>query len=150
MIRCVLVATDGSDAAEAAVHTGVELVLSLGPEASLHVASAVNYATGVPSMLAKAPEGAPDLLAEQAQEALQLAAAAAFARGVQVRTHLLEGDVVTAVLTCAQDVGAHILIAGASGRSRLARLVMGSTVGDLVRASTLPVVVVKAPASGSE
>jgi nucleotide-binding universal stress UspA family protein len=142
MFRTVLVATDGSDEATAAVRKAVELTLSLGPEASLHVASVVAYA-GVPSMLAKQPPDAPDLLADQAQEALQLAGAEAFAAGLQVETHLLTGEVVSTVLECAEQIGADVLVIGFRGRNRLAAIVMGSVAGHLVRSTTLPVLVVR-------
>ena len=144
MIRTVLAATDGSDEAMAAVRKAVELTLSLGAGAELHVVSVVDYA-GVPTMLAKQPAAAPDLLADQAQEALQLAAAAAFASGLEVRTHLVTGDVVSAILECAREVGADLLVAGFRGRNRLVRLVMGSAVGSLVRSTTTPVMVVRVP-----
>jgi len=130
----------------AAVHCAIRLTQSLGPQASLHIGSVVDYA-GLPSMLAKQPAGAPDLLAEQAEEALQLAAAEAFARGLEVRTHLLSGEIVEAILACAAEIGADILVAGYHGRNRLATLVMGSVVGRLVRSTELPVVVIRPPAA---
>jgi nucleotide-binding universal stress UspA family protein len=141
VIRCVLVATDGSDVAAAAVRTAVDLVLSLGPDARLHAASAIDYA-GVPEMLAKRPPGAPDLLAEQAEQALTDAEVLAKDAGVPIQRHLLHGEVVEAVLACAAEIGADILVAGAQGRNRLVRLVVGSVVGRLVRSTELPVVLV--------
>lgn len=142
MIRTVLVATDGSDEALAAVRAGIELIKSLGAGASLHVASVIAYA-GIPTMLAKQPRDAPDLLADQAQEALQLASAQAFAAGLQVETHLLTGDVVPTLLECAEKIGVDILVVGFRGRNRLAALVMGSVAGNIVRATTIPVLVVR-------
>jgi nucleotide-binding universal stress UspA family protein len=143
MIRCVLLATDGSDAACAAVRTAIDLTQSLGPDARLHVASVVDYVE-VPSVLGKHPPSAPDLLSEQAEEALNDAAAGIRKAGLEVETHLLHGDVVDALLECAAEVGADILIAGAQGLNPLVRLVMGSAVARLVRSTTLPVVVVRA------
>jgi nucleotide-binding universal stress UspA family protein len=142
MIRCVLVATDGSQASIAAVRSAAELTQSLGPDARLHVASVVDYA-GVPEVLAKQPTGAPDLLTEQARGALDEARAALAAAGAEAQTHVLHGEVVEALLACATNVGADILVAGFHGQNRLARLVMGSVVGKLVRSTTLPVVVVR-------
>lgn len=144
MIVCVLVATDGSDPAMSAVRTAVALVKSLKPGARLHVVSAVDYA-GIPSALAKHPPDAPDLLAEQAEQALQLAAAEAFAAGIDVETHLVSGEVVPAILACAEAIRADLLVAGYHGRNRLVRIVMGSVVGSLVRSTTLPVMVVPSP-----
>ncbi len=124
-----------------AVRTAVELTRSLGGDARLHVASVVAYA-GVPGVLAKHPAGAPDLLAEGAQAALDDARAAVAAEGLVAEMHLLHGEVVEALLACATKVGADIVVAGFHGQNRLARLVMGSVVGKLVRSTKLPVVVV--------
>jgi nucleotide-binding universal stress UspA family protein len=142
MIRRVLVATDGSDAALAAVRTGAELTASLGPEAELHVVSAVDYA-GVPPMLAKRPPGAPDLLADEAVRALAQAEAACGEAGVPVRARVVHGEVVEAILTYAREVRADILVAGYHGHNRFVRLVMGSVTGNLIRSTDLPVVVVR-------
>jgi nucleotide-binding universal stress UspA family protein len=142
MIRCILVATDGSDASLAAVHAAIDLVQSLGSGAELHAGAAINYAE-LPSVLAKQPPGAPDLLAAQAEAALAAAASAGRAAGLDVKTHLLTGDVVEAIRSCAATIGADMLVAGYQGRNRLARLVMGSVVGSLVRSADLPVLVVR-------
>ncbi|HTU83132.1 MAG TPA: universal stress protein [Candidatus Acidoferrales bacterium] len=144
MIRCVLVATDGSDAALWAVGTAAELAASLGSGARLHVAAAVDY-FAVPAMLGKPPPGAPDLLADEARDALEQAEAVIRQAGVRAETHLVYGDVVESVLACAAEVGADILVAGFRGRSRLATVVMGSVAGRLVRSTTLPVVIVRRP-----
>ena len=143
MIRCVLVATDGSDASHAAVRAAVELTASLGAEARLHIAAVVDYA-GVPGVLAKRPPDAPDLLTDEAEAALESAAEIVAEARVPAERHLLHGEVVEALLACAAEYAADILVAGFHGRNRLARLVMGSVVGKLVHSTHLPVVVVRA------
>ena len=125
-----------------AVRAAIDLSQSLASPASLHIASVIAYA-GLPTILAKQPPAAPDLLADQAQEALQMAAAQAFAAGLKVETHLLTGEIVPALLECAQNIGADILVAGFRGRNRLAALVMGSVAGTLARSTTIPVLVVR-------
>jgi len=142
VIRVVLVATDGSEASLAAVRTAIDLTASLGADARLHVASAVDYA-GVPGVLAKHPPNVPDLLTDEAEGALESAMALVANSGLTAERHLLHGEVVTALLDCAAEIGADILVAGFHGRNRIARLVMGSVVGHLVRSTTLPVVVVR-------
>jgi nucleotide-binding universal stress UspA family protein len=142
MIRTLLVATDGSEAAEAAVRTAIDLVLSLGPDARLHVVGVVHY-VGVPGVLGKQPPGAPDLLGEQIDAALAEASADAREAGVAFEIHRVEGEVVESILACAASVGADLLVAGALGRSRLVRLVLGSITAKLVRSTHLPVVVVR-------
>lgn len=142
MIRTVLVATDGSDASLAAVRTAVDLTTSLGPQARLHVAAVVDYA-GVPEVLAKHPPDVPDLLTDEAESALESAMMIVTGAGLAAERHLLHGEVVGALLECAAEVSADILVAGFHGRNRLARIVMGSVVGNIVRSTTLPVVVVR-------
>lgn len=141
MMRTVLVATDGSDESRAAVETGVELVRSFGAGARLHVASVISYA-GVPDVMAKQPPGAPDLLAEEADAALHQARGLTQAANMPAEIHLLYGDIVDALLACAREIGADLFVAGYHGSNRLARLVMGSVAGKLVRASEIPVVIV--------
>jgi len=151
MICIVLVATDGSEAAEVAVRTAAELTLSLGAQGYLHIAGVVHYAE-VPGMLGKHPVGAPDLLGDEIAEALEAAQAIAQAAGVPFEVHRVEGEVVESILACAEAVKADILVAGALGRSRLARLVLGSITEKLVRSTNLPVVVVhrgSPPAEGT-
>ncbi len=143
MIRSVLVATDGSEASMAAVRTAVELTASLGEEARLHVAAVVDYA-GVPGVFAKQPPAAPDLLTEEAEAALERAGRIVAEAGLPAERHLLHGEVTEALLTCTALYAVDILVAGFHGRNRLARLVMGSVVGKLVRSTHLPVVVVRA------
>ena len=142
MFRTVLAATDGSDEAMTAIRAAIELVRSLGAGASLHVASVIAYA-GIPDMLSKQPTDAPDLLADQAQSALQLAGAAAYASGIPVELHLLTGEIVPSLLECAEKIQADVLVAGYRGRNRLAAIVMGSVPGHLVRSTTIPVMVVR-------
>jgi nucleotide-binding universal stress UspA family protein len=144
VIRVVLVATDGSEASLAAVQTAVDLTASLGADARLHVASVVDYAE-VPGVLAKHPPDVPDLLTDEAEGALQSAMVRIADAGLAAERHVLHGEVVTALLACAAETGADILVAGFHGRNRIARLVMGSVVGNLVRSTTLPVVVVRMP-----
>lgn len=142
-MRTVLVATDGSPAAAAAVRAAAELTASLGPQARLDVVAVVDYLE-VPAALARHPASAPDLLAEEAAAALAAAREIAAAFGVDARTQQRAGDTVEAILALAKELGADLLVAGARGRGRLARFVLGSVVERLVRTGPLPVLVVRA------
>jgi nucleotide-binding universal stress UspA family protein len=55
----------------------------------------------------------------------------------------VNGETVAAILSCAREIGADLLVAGFHGRNRLVRLVMGSVVGSLVRSTHLPVMVIR-------
>jgi nucleotide-binding universal stress UspA family protein len=142
MFRVILVGTDGSDAAAAAVATAVELAQSFGPDAALHVATVINY-VGVPKLLARQPPNAPDLLGEEAEESLERAAAICAQHGVEPVLHRLRGEIVEALLACADEIGAQLLVIGAHGRSGFVQMLLGSVPRRLVYATSLPVVVVR-------
>jgi nucleotide-binding universal stress UspA family protein len=146
MYKTVMVATDGSDSADHAVQTAIELTRSLGSGARLHIVAVVNY-VDVPGPLGKHPEGAPDLLGDEVTQALATAEKLAASSGVNYQVHRLEGEVVDSILKCAVDTATDVLVLGATGRSRLARLVLGSIAEKLVRSTHLPVMVVRAPAT---
>jgi nucleotide-binding universal stress UspA family protein len=145
MYKTVMVATDGSESAQRAVETAIELTRSFGTGARLHIVAVINY-VDVPGPLGKQPDGAPDLLGDEVSQALEAAEKLAGPSGVDYQVHRLEGEVVETILKCAAGTGTDILVAGVTGRSRLARLVMGSVVEKLVRSTHLPVVVVPRPA----
>lgn len=139
---CILAATDGSAASDAAVRAAVGLTQSLGSAARLHVVSVIDY-VGIPEILAKQPAGAPNLLEARARDALDRAAAIAAAGGIAETPHLLSGDVGAMILACAADTAADMLVVGFHGHNRLARLVMGSVAERLVRSAGVPVLVVR-------
>jgi nucleotide-binding universal stress UspA family protein len=70
------------------------------------------------------------------------------ARGVlkdselQARTHVLRGDPVRHIAALAEEIGADVLCASATGKGAVARALMGSTSQALVRGSALPVIIV--------
>lgn len=59
---------------------------------------------------------------------------------------LLEGDPATEIVRAAEDENAEMIVLGTHGRTRLARLLMGSVAEQVVRRSPCPVLIVKDPA----
>jgi nucleotide-binding universal stress UspA family protein len=142
MIRKILVATDGSAVANEAVRFAVDLVQSLAGGAELHLVSVVDYAD-VPPALSKAPADAPDLLAGEAAEALELAYLIASEAGAPSIITTLRGHVTSALLEYAHANGIDLIVVGTHGRRGIPRALLGSTCDGLVRSSDIPVVSVR-------
>lgn len=142
MMRTIVAATDGSAMAAHAVHAALDLAASLPERPAVHVVSVVDYAD-VPAGLGKAPPGAPDLLAEEAQRALEAAREAAAERGVAIDTEMLRGHVVAAVLAFARSVDASLIVVGTHGRQGVERAILGSACEEIVRSSEIPVLTVR-------
>lgn len=140
-VDTVLVPTDGSDAATAALDDGVGMVDTY--DAALHLAYVVDIraeqgfydggpATGnVVNALEEAGKDALEELADRAEE-----------RGVSPETHLLTGTPATSLLGFIEDEDIDLVAMGTHGRSGLDRLLLGSTTEKILRRSDAPVLTV--------
>lgn len=66
------------------------------------------------------------------------------ARGVTTETHVVEGDPIETILKAAETHNAGIIVIGTHGRRGLRRFFLGSVAEGVVRASPVPVVVIRA------
>jgi nucleotide-binding universal stress UspA family protein len=125
MSETIVVGTDGSETAKQAVAEAVRLAKALGAE--VHLVSAFvplrgAHVTGAPEGAAKVWQPLPDSHVEstlgQAEAAVRLA-------GVPVTTHAIQGDPAHAVIECAEEVGADLIVVGSRGMHG-AKRVLGS------------------------
>ena len=107
--EAIVVGTDGSDHARAAVRTAVGLACTLG--APLHVVAAHRFVLD--------PRREMDDL-------LRDTAAAIAAEGVGADMHLRRGDPADAILDVARETGARLVVVGDGERRPAARLLLGS------------------------
>ncbi len=128
MYKCVVVGTDGSQTAERAVGHAIDLaVLS---NADLHIVSVVDdlLSTAAASVGGLASGG--DMGAERAIEdsklALDASAQAAREKSVNTKTHTVKGDVVDALCSVAEKLGADLLVVGNRGMQGLQRYLWSS------------------------
>lgn len=91
---------------------------------------------GLEGVIAMAGDAAPRAIA-----ALEAAAAQLRDRGLQVETRLLPGAPNTAIPAAIAEHQADLLIMGAYGRSRLRTLVIGSTTSEMIRRTSIPILV---------
>jgi nucleotide-binding universal stress UspA family protein len=143
-MKRILIATDGSAAANEAVELGVELAHDEGAEVIfVHVVPTADMI----SMNGFGQMGyVPHAPADWDQRMLEDAQALAEGEGVPVGTALLRGDPVAAITRHADTIGADLIVVGSRGHGALASALLGSVSRGILSASTRPVLVVRAVA----
>jgi len=138
----VLVGTDFSAQARAAVDWSMDLARALGARLVVaHVFDLPIVGLLDASLIVDATTAAR--LSDEAQRALDVEMARLRDRGVRVEGILRQGDARDSLPALAMEAGAGILVVGSHGRRGLARALLGSVAESVVRASTVPVVVVR-------
>lgn len=141
----ILVATDGSECAQAASREAAKLALALGSHVTLvYVFDPVKYVL---------PEGyvpyTPDQftnMTEHFESMLRREKARLEEAGVtNVSTRLLQGTPNEELNDLATKLGASLIVVGTHGRGALARMLLGSTAQNLVRSAKVPVLTVRHP-----
>jgi nucleotide-binding universal stress UspA family protein len=128
LLKRIVVGTDGSDTATAAVQEAIDLAKATG--ASLAVVSA--YATGPGAAevddSVEIPGDVQHEFGPRAEVNMVLDAAAGNAEkaGVDVETHPREGDPADALLDVAEEVKADLIVVGNKGMTGAKRFLLGS------------------------
>ncbi len=141
--RCVLVPTDFSRDADAAVAWARALVARTGGKLVLvHAYDLASLASASGALAAASVEKA---LAESGRE--KLAELKASLAGIQVDTVLSAARPDPAILETAERANADLIAIGTRGRTGLAHVVLGSTAERVIRRAHAPVVTVKGSAA---
>jgi nucleotide-binding universal stress UspA family protein len=135
----VLLATDGSDGAAAALAHAV--TVASADDATLHAVSVVETRTAYDNAIVDPEEVRANLRAD-ARAALSTATDRAEAAGLEHTSTLEEGPPPEVLLSAIDRTGADLVVCGATGRSGFKRLVVGSTAERLLEAAPVPVAVV--------
>jgi nucleotide-binding universal stress UspA family protein len=135
--RNVLVPTDGSEAATAALEAGVDVVTAT--DASLHLLHVVEE-SGFGLDFASDDEA----VEAEANEILEAAADAARDASIEsVTTALEQGSVHEEVLAYVEAHDVDLVVVGTHGRTNLDRYLLGSVAEKLVRSAPVPVMTVR-------
>jgi len=126
MFTNIVVGTDGSARANAAVEHAMELAAASG--ATLHIVHAVprpptlglGYADAVIVVNTR------DELLEEGARICGEAAAGAERRAIKAETHTVEGDPADVLIEVASAVGADLVVVGNKGMSGMSRFILGS------------------------
>ena len=137
----ILVPTDGSPAAAAAIEHAVTLAERFDSTVhALYVVDATAYSTleagsgVVVEALEREGEGAVDAVREAAEAA-----------GVPVSEHVVSGTAYKSILEYADEEGVDLIVMGTHGRRGLDRYLLGSVTERVVRSADQPVLTVRMP-----
>jgi nucleotide-binding universal stress UspA family protein len=132
----VLVATDGSAPARAAVRAAAVLPWPRGTQVCAVVARDIAGTSEVPASARKAMDEAFEQAGRMARRALAR-------RWPDATARVVNGAPAEAILEEARRLGARVIVVGSRGYGLVGRLVLGSVSREVVRQAVLPVLVVK-------
>lgn len=138
-VRRILLATDLSEASEAATRQAIDMARDLG--ANLLIVSVIDPA------MRGAPGGRVERM-DQRRAARESAAQQLVLRGrkagVPVNFLVWEGEPGPAIVDAAESEGADLIVVGSHGRGRVGRFLIGSVSDHVIRHATAPVLIVRA------
>jgi nucleotide-binding universal stress UspA family protein len=134
----IVIATDGSDGAWAAVEEGVELASEVGAEVTFVTVRHDFPLLGDPWYQERLTRQL-----EHARVALDRAEAEAHEHGVLHESEILEGDPAVEIAQLAHARGADLVVVGSRGHGGLASALIGSVSRALLTRSSVPVMVVR-------
>jgi len=142
----IMIATDGSDCSRLAIDKGIELArLSGGTVYAVHVIStAYLFPMDGYYFMGMNPywESIHEALKKQGQQAVDYIKGLGKIKGIKVESILLEGNPSEELIRYADEEKMDIVIMGTLGKTELNRMLIGSVAGNLVRYSTVPIMVV--------
>jgi nucleotide-binding universal stress UspA family protein len=142
MLPCmkpILIAIDGSVAADEALEAGLSIARTTG------TAATVVHVRHEPSARLGAPFYECHLIEElvRARTVLSQAEARAADLGVEIETEILEGNPARRIIDLAQARGAGLIVVGSRGRGAFTGALFGSVSTELVQRAECPVLVAK-------
>ena len=138
----VLIPTDGSEPAAAAVEPGLAVAERAG--ARVHAVTVVDTSDAVASPDDAIPEDVATHLESEGEAATERIAAQARDRGLAATTAVRTGVAARDLLAYADDHDADLVAMGTAGRTGLSRYLLGSTTERVIRHAEMPVLAVNA------
>ena len=139
MFRCVLHANDGSNPAFRALALAVKLAKQNGAE--LHLVCGEEIPP-MPEYIEEIRE-ARGTAARRFHAVVERARRSAEQSGLDLQVHLLSGHPVRIIVDLVPQIGADVLVIGATGHSALYERMIGSRADRIVQMAACPVLVVK-------
>ncbi|MBI4344705.1 MAG: universal stress protein [Euryarchaeota archaeon] len=141
MYKKILIPTDGSKTAEAAIHHGVGLAKGLGAKVyGLYVIDISAFA-GIPTEAIW--ESMRGLLEEEGKRALATVEKTAKEQGIPYELLIREGIPSEDIAKVAEDEGTDLIVVGTAGRTGLNRFLLGSVAEKVIKIAPCPVMVVR-------
>lgn len=139
MYEDILVPTDGSAAAVAAIDHAVDLAETYG--ARLHALYVVD-ATAFASVDAGS-EMVVDALEQEGEQAVEVVREQGEAASLDVETHVVSGTAYRSILDCIENEDVDLVVMGTHGRRGVERFLLGSVTERVVRSADVPVLTVR-------
>ena len=141
--KTILVPTDLSEHADAALQYACELAQKLG--ATVHLVNVIGIpALGVPELGVAITGSVIDSLVADNQAAIDKVAAAGRAAGFPIGTAILKtGDARDMINEAAIELGADLIVMGTHGRHGISRALLGSVAETVVRSAPCAVLTVR-------
>jgi nucleotide-binding universal stress UspA family protein len=137
-MKKILIGTDGSETARAAIDAGLELATENHAEVVfVHVTSLLEFA---PDNGSEAPERLPRA---ETDAILCEAVERAHAVGIEPTTELLIGYAPKQIVRLARDIDVDLIVIGSRGLGRIKSAVLGSTSREVLAKADRPVMVVR-------
>ena len=135
----ILVPTDGSPAATAAIEHAVDLAKTY--DATIHALYVVDASAF--SSIEAGSELVIDALEEEGQRAVSEVTDAAEEAGVDVETHVVSGTAYRRILDYIDSEAVDLVVMGTHGRSGVERFLLGSVTERVVRTADVPVLTIR-------
>jgi nucleotide-binding universal stress UspA family protein len=140
-MKKILIATDGSPSAQAAIEFGLELAAEQKDEVTfIHVAPVLDrwFADGI-----GVPAAVPHRINEADRACLEEAAELAEKRGISAKLELKPGLPVDEIVARADSIDADLIVVGSHGRGAVASALLGSVSRGVLHEARRPVLVVR-------
>jgi nucleotide-binding universal stress UspA family protein len=142
MYERILVPTDGSESAAAAVEHGLDLAKQYDAELHvLFVADTRRVSTGAPAV---SPSEVKTAMENRGAELTKRVAERAQEAGIDVVTAVREGAPDETIRTYAEEESCDLIVMGTHGRTGLERYLLGSVTERTLRRARVPVLTVRA------
>jgi len=152
MYERILVPLDGSKVGEAALAHVEKLVSKMAPKVKTEVilfqviSSLTHYViAGEASVQVPYSEKEIEQIKKKAKNYLDKAGESLRSKGVTVKTKVATGKAAKEIVKAADEIKVDLIAMSTHGRSGLSRLTFGSITDKVLRAGTVPVLVVRAP-----
>lgn len=147
MHKHLLIATDGSDLARAAVREGIGLAHALGAKVTaLTVTLPFHVFSTDPTMVTDTEESYREDMRRHAEAFLAPVQQEAVKQGVAVETvHRVHEHAWEAILDTARSAGCDLIVMASHGRSGVSALLVGSQTAKVIAHSHVPVLVARPP-----
>jgi nucleotide-binding universal stress UspA family protein len=144
-VNKILVPLDGSSIAEAALPTAIELARA-NPGAAITLLRAAHAASMVPGDAISLEV----MVVREAEEYLDAVARRLAPLGLRVKTSVWYGPPAASIVEAAEAGKVDLIVMNSHGRSGLNRLVLGSVAESVLRGTSTPVLLLRAPGAPLE